>query len=115
MGAHGVIGKITLRDGRTTYATGEQVFVKIEVTNPSGASVSFGVLGLTGDGGQFHTTYTDHSVDPGSTFNWEDGMPFTSPGAHTMWLSVCFSSRADCEGGSGDWERFEPGVAVTVQ
>ncbi len=115
VGPHGVIGKITLRDGRDTYGAGEQIFVKIEVINKTKSAVSFGVLGLTGSNGQFHTSYTDNIVDIGSTFNWEDGMPFSSPGSYTLWLSICFSSRADCEGGAGDWERFEPGINIPVQ
>ena len=115
MGAHGVIGKITLREPRDSYGVGEQIFVKIEVINQSGGMVSFGVLGLTGSDGQFHTTYTEHGVDPGGTFNWEDGTSFSSPGSQTMWLSICFSSLADCGGSEGDWERFEPGINITVQ
>jgi hypothetical protein len=114
-GPHGVIGKITLRDGRDTYAAGEQVFVKIELINKSAGTVPFGVLGLTSSNGDFHTTYTDHQVDIGSTFQWEDGMAFPAPGSYTMWLSVCFSARSVCEGGSGDWERFEPGIPITIQ
>lgn len=112
-GAHGVIGKITFRDGRNTYAVGEKVFVKIEATNTQPGQLPFGILGLTTSTGAFQTSWSSGTID--GTFSHEDGLPFAGPGNHKMWLSICFSTEAECQGSDGDWERFEPGLDVIIQ
>jgi hypothetical protein len=114
-GAHGVIGKITFRDGRNTYAVGEKVFVKIEATNTGSGLLPFGILGLTPSSGSFQTSWSNGSIASGETFRHEDGLAFSTPGTHKLWLSICFSSKEVCQGPNGDWERFEPGLDVIVQ
>jgi hypothetical protein len=110
-----VIGKISFRDGRNTYAVEEKVFVKIEATNTGPGLREFGVLGLTTSTGAFQTSWSSGTIASGDTFTHEDGLPFPSAGTHKMWLSICFSSKEICQGPDGDWERFEPGLDVIVQ
>lgn len=111
-GAHGVIGKITFREGRNTYGVGEKVFVKIEVTHTQPGQLPFGILGLS-TSTAFQTSWSSGTID--GTFTHEDGLPFDAPGNHKMWLSICFSTEDVCKGPDGDWERFEPGLDVVIQ
>ncbi len=113
-GPHGVIGKITFRDEKNTYAVGETVFVNIEATNMGAGPISFGILGLTPSAGTFKTSWTNGNIASGETFKYEDGLAFPTPGTHKLWLSICFSSLQECQGPNGDWERFEPGLDVIV-
>lgn len=94
---------------------GEKVFVIIEATNVEAGLKPFGILGLTPSTGGFQTSWTDGSIAAGETFRWEDGLAFPAPGNHKLWLSVCFSTLADCQGPDGAWVRFEPGLDVIVQ
>ena len=112
-GAHGVIGKITFREGRNTYGVGEKVFVKIEATHTQPGQLPFGILGLTTSTGTFQTSWSSGTID--GTFTHEDGLSFNAPGNHKMWLSICFSTEDVCKGPDGDWERFEPGLDVVIQ
>ena len=112
---NGVEGKISFREGRNTYGVGEKVFVKIEATNIESGLKSFGVLGLTPSTGSFQTSWTDGTLAAGETFNWEDGLAFSMPGSHKLWLSICFSTQAECQGPNGNWVRFEPGLDVVIQ
>lgn len=112
---NGVVAKISFRDGKNTYAVGEKVFVKIEVTNVEGGIKPFGILGLTPDTGNFQTSWDNSQLEGGKPFNHEDGLAFTTPGNHKLWLSICFSSKSDCQGPNGNWVRFEPGLDVIVQ
>ncbi len=113
--SHGVIGKISFRDGRNTYAVGEKVFVTIEATNTGPGLESFGVLGLNTSTGVFQTSWDNDAIASGETFRHEDGLPFSSPGTHKIWLSICYSTKQECQGADGDWTRFEPGLDVIVQ
>jgi hypothetical protein len=112
-GSHGVIGEIIFREGRNTYGVGEKVFVRIKATSTQGGQLPFGILGLTTSTGAFQTSWSSGSID--GSFNHEDGVPFSQPGQHKMWLSICFSTEAVCQGPDGDWERFEPGLDVIIQ
>jgi hypothetical protein len=112
---NGVDGKITFRDGRNTYGMGEKVFVKIEAANLEGGLKNFGYLGLTPSVGSFQTSWSSGSIAAGETFRWEDGLAFTAPGNHKLWLSICFSTEAECQGPNGNWVRFEPGLDVVIQ
>lgn len=114
VGANGVIGKIEFRDGGNTYGVGEKVFVKIEASLPGGGGQKpFGVLGLTTSTGAFQTSWSSGTID--GTFRHEDGVAFSTPGNHKLWLSICFSSLEECQGPDGNWERFEPGLDVVIQ
>jgi len=114
-GAHGVLGKISFRDGRNTYGVGEQVFVNIEAQNQTDAMISFGILGLATSTGQFQSSWTAHAIGAQSTFSHQDGIGLPAPGNHKIWLSICFSTKDVCQSPDGDWERFEPGVDVVIQ
>jgi hypothetical protein len=109
------MAKITFRDGKNTYAVGEKVFVKIEATNVEGGIKPFGILGLTPSTGNFQTSWDNSQLEAGKTFNHEDGLAFSSPGTHKLWLSICFSSKEECQGPNGNWVRFEPGLDVIIQ
>jgi hypothetical protein len=109
------VGKISFREGRNTYGVGEKVFVNIEATNVDSGLKPFGILGLTPSTGGFQTSWTDGSIAAGETFRWEDGLAFPAPGNHKMWLSICFSTQAECQGPDGNWVRFEPGLDVVIQ
>jgi hypothetical protein len=114
LGANGVIGKLEFRDGRNTYGVGEQVFVRIEASLPGGAGQKpFGVLGLTTDTGAFQSSWTNDMIN--GTFQHEDGVAFSSPGNHKIWLSICFDTIDICQSAGGNWERFEPGLDVIIQ
>lgn len=112
---NGVVGKITFRDGKNTYAAGEKVFVRIEATNVEGGIKSFGILGLTSDTGIFQTSWDNSKIEAGKPFTHEDGLAFSTPGNHKLWLSICFSSKEECQGPNGSWVRYEPGLDVIVQ
>jgi len=114
-GAHGVLVKLTLRDGRNIYTVGEKVFVKFEVNNTTANMIPFGILGLNTDDGRFQTSWDKSEVSPGKPFSHEDGLPFNGKGNHKIWLSICFSTKEVCQSANGDWERFEPGVDVVIQ
>jgi hypothetical protein len=111
---NGVLAKISFRDGKDTYAVGEKVFVKIEVNNVEGGIKPFGILGLTPDTGNFQTSWDNSQLEAGKPFTHEDGLAFSTPGNHKLWLSICFSSKEECQGG-GNWVRFEPGLDVIIQ
>jgi len=90
------------------------VFVRIEAALPGGSGQKpFGILGLTTDTGAFQTSWSNATID--GTFRHEDGLAFSSPGNHKLWLSICFSSIDICQGADGNWERFEPGLDVIIQ
>jgi hypothetical protein len=110
-----VVGKISFRDGRNTYGVGEKVFVAIEASNVESGLKPFGILGLTPSTGGFQTSWTNGTIAAGETFRWEDGLAFPAPGTHKMWLSICFSTEAECQGPDGNWVRFEPGLDVIIQ
>ncbi|MEW5958371.1 MAG: hypothetical protein AB1801_11635 [Chloroflexota bacterium] len=112
---NGVEGKISFREGRNTYAVGEKVFVIIEAKNIDSGLKPFAILGLTPSTGGFQTSWTNGSIAAGETFRWEDGLAFNTPGAHKLWLSICFSTEAECQGANGNWVRFEPGLDVIIQ
>jgi hypothetical protein len=112
---NGVLAKISFRDGKNTYAVGEKVFVKIEANNVEGGIKSFGILGLTPDTGNFQTSWDNSQLEAGKPFNHEDGLAFSTPGTHKLWLSICFSTKEECQGPNGNWVRFEPGLDVIVQ
>ena len=112
---NGVMAKISFRDGKNTYAVGEKVFVKIEATNVEGGIKPFGILGLTPSTGNFQTSWDNSQLEAGKTFTHEDGLAFSTPGTYKLWLSICFSTKEECQGPNGNWVRFEPGLDVIVQ
>ncbi len=112
---NGIVAKINFRDGRNTYGVGEKVFVTIEANNIDSGLKPFGILGLTPSAGTFQTSWDNGTIPAGETFRHEDGLAFPSAGAHKLWLSICFSTKEECQGPNGNWVRFEPGLDVIVQ
>lgn len=117
VGAESVNVSFTLRDNRATYAVGEKVFARIQVTNISDSPIHFGILGLLTGAGHFQTSWTDGNIAAGETFRHEDGLAFDRPGQHKLQLSICFARRAACASGQAEdsWVRFEPALEVAVQ
>jgi len=107
----------TLREGRSSYAAGEKIFTRIEVTNVTGEQILFGIMGLLTDTGHFQTSWTEGSIGSGQTFTHEDGLSFNSPGQHFIQLSICFARKDACTSGQAEesWVRFEPVLNVTIQ
>lgn len=112
---NGVIAKLALRDNRNTYAVGEKVFIKVEATNIEGGIKPIGILGLIPDSGDFQTIGDNSQIEAGKPLTYEDSLVFSTPGQHKLWLSMCFSSKAECQGATGDWVRFEPGLDLIIQ
>ena len=106
---------LNLREPRSTYAVGEKVFVKMEVTNVSAEPVPFGILGLLADGARFQTSWDNSVIKPGETFRHEDGLAFNAPGVYTLQLSICFARKDDCQQSDQGWARFEPRLQVVVE
>lgn len=111
----GVIAKLALRDSKNTFAIGEKVIVKIEATNVEGGVKPIGILGLMPDSGDFQTIGDNSQIEAGKPLTYEDDLVFSTPGQHRLWLSICFSSKVECQGANGDWVRFEPGLELMVQ
>jgi hypothetical protein len=78
-----------------------------------GGQKPFGILGLTTETGAFQTSWSSGTIE--GVFTHEDGVAFSTPGNHKMWLSICFDPIDICQGSGGNWERFEPGLDVIVQ
>jgi hypothetical protein len=106
-----------LREQRITYTVGERIFVRIAVTNISSDPIQFGILGLLASTGQFQTSWSNGSINPGQTFRHEDGLAFNAPGRYTVQLSMCFARKDACTSGKAEdsWVRFKPAVEVQVQ
>ena len=86
----------------------------MEVSNLTEQPIAFGVLGLLTNTGHFQSSWDEDSIAAGATFKHEDGVAFSESGTYTIRLSLCFSPKTNYLGSDGDWERFEPGVTVTV-
>lgn len=106
---------LNFRDGRSTYAVGEKVFVSMQVVNVTGEPVPFGILGLLTSTRQFQTSWDNGVIQPGQTFRHEDGLAFNAPGAYKLQLSICFNRKDACLSSDEGWKRFEPGLDVIVQ
>jgi hypothetical protein len=106
---------LTFRDGRNTYAVGEKVFARIEVTNLTNEPVPFGILGLLTSTGQFQTSWDNGVIQPAQVFRHEDGLAFNAPGVYKLQLSICFNPKDACMSSDVGWARFEPGLEVVVQ
>ncbi len=133
-GGHGVTGRLTLCNSKTTYGANERICFIESIRNTTAAPVSYGILGvqatsLSGSGGQFQTSWSADLapggvlwIDPGCegptdrcNGPWEDGMTLRTPGAYRLVLSVCFSEFSTCLGTSGAWETLSQPIVVSVQ
>ncbi len=118
MGVHGITGKLELRDGRTDYGVGEDVWFRFSVTNVSGDAVqAYSILGVAASTGQFQSSWTGNNLrlPRGETLNWEDKIALASPGTHSLVLAMCFSKLSECQGPQGEWENISPPVIVNVR
>lgn len=118
-GAHGVLGRVRLRENRTEYGVGEQVFIVFTAENHTAGDIPFGILGLKASNGQFQTSWTSDvyswSIPANGVFERDDHVKFSEPGTYNIKLAICFSQFGDCQGGGADWEEFGPGVTVTIR
>lgn len=119
VGSHGVLGRLTTRDGGSEFAVNQEVFFHMEVENHTDAAVRFGIMGLKADHDvPFQTSWTsdvyDWKFEVNQTFKHDDRIIFTAPGTYTVRLAICFATYNDCRGGSADWEEFSP-VVVTIR
>lgn len=116
-GPESVRVKFGLRENKTTYAVGERIFTRIEVTNVTTERVLFGILGLLTSTGQFQTSWSNGSIEAGQTFRHEDGLVFQTAGRYTIQLSMCFARKDACVSGQAEdsWTRFKPVLEVQVQ
>jgi LysM repeat protein len=125
-GSHGVTGQLVLCNPEkpSFAATIERICFHETITNTTGASVQYGILGvkatnLSGGPDQFQTSWrgSDLVVPPGGQGpaggNWEDGIYITQPGTYRLQLAVCFGSVDGCLAGAG-WELLTSGVDVKV-
>jgi hypothetical protein len=107
--------ELHLSQARSSYAVGEDVGVKMAVTNQSRDPVSFGILGILTNTGHFQTSWDNGLIQPGQTFRHQDSLTFDRPGRYTLQLSICLARRQDCLGTDQNWIRFEPALELVVQ
>lgn len=118
LGAHGISGKLELRDGRTDYGVGEDIWFKFSVKNVEGnATELYSILGVAASTGQFQSSWTGDNMrlERGHTLDWEDKIALGSAGTHSLVLSMCFSKLSDCQSAGGDWENISPPVMVNIR
>jgi len=118
VGEHGVVGKLESRDGRTDFGIGEDIWFKFSVTNESGnAMLPYGILGVASSAGGFQSSWSGGNLNlaRGNTLNWEDRIAITTPGTHSLILSMCFSTVDVCQTPNGDWENVSPPLMVNIR
>jgi len=116
-GAHGVVGKLELRDGRTDYGVSEDIWFRFSVTNESGNAVlPYAILGVAASTGQFQSSWSGSNLklERGETMNWEDKIALSATGQHSLILSMCFSALDVCQSPNGDWENVSAPVIVNI-
>ena len=102
---------------------GERICVNELITNTSGDTMTYGVLGCRprmspAAPTPFNPVWRgDLSVPPGGNgptgSGWQDGL-YLLAGSYSLSLSICFSSVDDCVGNAGDWETLTPGIPIEV-
>lgn len=128
-GGRGMTGQLSLCNPKPSYAAksdtfeGERICVNELITNATGDTITYGVLGVRAEnvsGGQsaFQTSWRGHlSVPPGGNgptgSGWQDGL-YLLEGSYVLRLSICYSDVDTCLSGSGDWETLTPGIDIQV-
>jgi len=125
----GLLGELTLRDNKPTYATKiENIFFRETLKNPSNETIIYGVIGvkavkISGEGEDFfHTSWSGElSIGPGCTGPtdacngpWDDCLRIEKPGTYRLTLDICYSTVDEATSGKGDWETLTSGVEVTA-
>lgn len=123
--SHGITGSLTLCNPEkpSFAATIERICFRELITNTTGASVGYSLLGvqvtsLTDGQNQFQTSWrSDQVVPAGGTGptpgGWEDGIYINIPGTYQLTLSICYANADTCFLGTG-WEVLTAGVNVNV-
>lgn len=125
--------------GQSVYAPGSTVCVVETLANPGPAGVGFGLVGVAvNPGGAFQTSW-NASPDPAKQFwsicpgctgpmdggggAWQDnvrgpnGSAFTTPGAYTLTLAVCYDTIQACASGQApqtQWRTYNT-LNITIQ
>jgi hypothetical protein len=111
---HGVTGTFRMEAADRIYSANEQMWFRWTVTNVTEADLTYGYIGVVPSSGAFHTSWSGSSLRARSTANWRDWVSFAAPGEYTLFLSICLSPAAECEGG-GKWVDLTAPLSVTVQ
>jgi hypothetical protein len=115
VGKHGIAGTLSLKDGKTDFGIGDDIWFNFEVANKTTGTAFYGILGVAADTGQFQSSWTgDLKLNSGETLKWEDKIKLSSPGKHSLVLSMCFSKLDVCKSPDGDWENVAPPVVVNL-
>jgi hypothetical protein len=112
--SHGVTGTFRLEAAQRVYQPNEQIWFRWTVTNLTEAALNYGYIGVVQSTGGFHTSWSGSFLRPRSTSNWRDWVSFSMPGEYTVFLSMCLSPAAECEGG-GKWVDLTAPLSVTIQ
>jgi hypothetical protein len=122
-------GTLSLCNPKSSYAAksetfeGERICVNELITNTTGETITYGVLGVqasntSGGASAFQSSWRgDLSVPPGGNgptgSGWQDGL-YLPQGSYVLSLSICYSSVDECVGGGGQWETLTPGIPIQV-
>jgi hypothetical protein len=122
-------GQLSLCNPKTSYAAksdtfeGERICVNELITNGTGQTITYGVLGvqatnLSGGPHAFQTSWRgDLSVPPGGNGptggGWQDGL-YLAAGTYRLSLAICYSNTDTCLGDSGEWETLTSGIQIEV-
>jgi hypothetical protein len=122
-------GQLSLCNPKPSYAAksdtfeGERICVNELITNTTGATITYGVLGVraenvSGGSSAFQSSWRgDLSVPPGGNgptgSGWQDGL-YLPAGSYLLSLSICYSKVDDCLGNSGHWETLTPSISIQV-
>lgn len=116
VGLHGISAQLRLREGRATYAAGEQFWLDVQGENRTDRPITFGILGFKVErDGAFKTTWSKTVIDARARFRAEDTLSLSAAGSYTITLAICFSPTENCSNPGADWEEFLPGVVVVIR
>jgi hypothetical protein len=105
-----------LKDNRTEYGVGEDIWFNFVVTNKSGTTLSYGILGVAASTGQFQSSWSGAlNLNSNDSLKWKDKIALSAPGTHTLVLSMCFSKVEVCQSPNGDWENVAGPIQVTIR
>ena len=124
--SHGIVGTLSLCDGRTTYSVNDRICVIEQIYNSTNANIDYGILGvnaanITGGPSWFQSSWTGTlALAPGCTGpvgtcggKWDDGFKL-SAGTYHFTLDICYSSVTTCQKG-GTWETLTAPITIVVQ
>jgi hypothetical protein len=103
----------------TDFKTGEHLIFRFKFTNSSGGPLTFGHVGpvvYNSDGAEIwdQWSWTNWTTAAGATEQWEDWFGLYVPGTYTVKFTICFSSVAACDNGTGERKVLAPPITITV-